>query len=150
MKLIDILTPENINISLNASSKSEVIKELVNSFHLQDIPGEKIINALMEREKIHSTGVGNGVAIPHARIDGIDDFHAVIGISPGGVDFNSMDGKPVNLFFVLLSPQGKQNGTHIELLADIARIAQSKSIVSKLLNARSNKEVFDIIKEASD
>jgi len=151
MKFVNILTPKKVNIYLKSKNIDDVLKELVELISTDSkISKEEILKALKEREKIHSTGIGDGIAIPHARVKGLDKFYGALGISKEGVDFNSIDKKPVNIFFVLLSPENNNNGKHIELLADIAKLAQNKEVISKLLKSDSNSEAFEIIKKASD
>lgn len=148
MKLKDFLTIERVIPELAASSKKEILAELSRELRESD-PEEfrqKILEALEERECLGSTGVGEGVAIPHAKIFGLDSIRIVFGRSPRGVDFDSIDQAPVFLFFCLIAPEQSQ-GLHLKLLARISRILQDPIRRRKLMVARDREELFRLLTE---
>ena len=148
MALIDLIEPEIVRIPLVASTKPDVIRELVevlkDAGRITEV--QPVYDALMAREDKGSTGLERGVAVPHAKIDMVKSLTIALGISPKGVDFNAMDGKPSHLFLVILAPPG-QSGPHIEALAEIARLTRSQGFCQMLIGASSAKEVVGLIKE---
>ena len=93
-----------------------------------------------------STGLEEGIAVPHAKTDAVKTLTIAIGISPEGVDFNSLDGKPSKLFFLMLAPPD-QSGPHIEALAEIAKLSKSKAFINALINAKTPDEIVELFKE---
>ena len=147
MKISDILTEDLVNIHLKGSTKETVINEMVDlvSNSNKVLDKEKVRDAIFEREKIMTTGVGNGFAIPHGKTDAITDIIAAFGISDNPIDYQALDEKPVRLLFLLV---GKENmvGPHIKLLSRISRLMNKEEFRQKLLNLRSAAEVIEIIK----
>ena len=147
MKISDILTEDLVNIHLKGSTKEAVINEMVDlvSNSNKVLDKEKVRAAIFEREKIMTTGVGNGFAIPHGKTDAITDIIAAFGISDNPIDYQALDEKPVRLLFLLV---GKENmvGPHIKLLSRISRLMNKEEFRQKLLNLRSAAEVIEIIK----
>ncbi len=148
MALLDLIRPDIIKVPLLSQNKNDVIRELIqiliDTGKLSDM--ERINNALLDREAMGSTGLEHGIAVPHAKIDMLEELQVSIGISPTGIDFQALDGKPSYLFFLLLAPPG-QSGPHIEALADIARITRSQAFYGALINATSAQGVVDLFNE---
>lgn len=147
MKISDILDESVIRVNLKGSSKDEIINQMIaivnNSNKIVDI--EKVRDAIFEREKIMSTGVGNGFAIPHGKTDAVLDIVAAFAITEESIDYESLDEQPVRLIFLLI---GKDSmvGPHIKLLSRISRLMNKEEFRAKLLSATSSKQVIDIFK----
>ena len=146
IKLPDLLKEKYIELDLKEKEKTKLIAELVDlvakSSRIKD--GKVLFKAILEREKLGSTGIGNGVAIPHAKIKGIKKPLLILGRSPEGVDFDSLDGENTYLFFMLISPQ-EEVGLHLKILARISHLVKDKFIVERLKKAKDKHEVFEII-----
>lgn len=151
MKVTDILKKEFIIHELNAGKKEEVINELINLFtndsRVLDV--EKVRSSVLEREKIMSTGVGKGFAIPHGKTNAINEIIAAFGKTNSPIEYQSLDNKPVNLVFLLV---GKDNlvSTHIKLLSRISRMMNKDDFREKLLEAGSPDEIFDLFKKEDE
>ncbi|TFG58834.1 MAG: PTS sugar transporter subunit IIA, partial [Spirochaetales bacterium] len=126
MGLIDLVTEEIVRVPLKAATKLDVLKELVQVlFDAKKIQETgKPLDAILAREKQGSTGLEDGIAVPHAKTEGVDTLRLAIGIAPAGIDFAALDGKPSQLFFLMLGPPGLP-GPHIEALSEIARLTRS-------------------------
>ncbi len=148
MAFIDLVKPEIIKVPLEAKSKEGVLRELlqllVDAGHLKDF--DAAYDALLERESKGSTGLENGIAVPHAKTDTVNSLTLAIGIAPEGVDFRALDGNPSTLFFLLLAPTD-QSGPHIEALSEIAKVTQSKSFRKMLTHAEDAQEVTELLRE---
>ena len=123
MKISEVLDKRAIKIGLTATTKEEALKELVDILaKVEDIGDPKsILRALVERENLGSTGIGQGIAIPHGKTDKVTRLVAVMGISKAGVDFDALDGEPVYIFFLLVAPKATA-GPHLKALAQISRL----------------------------
>jgi fructose-specific phosphotransferase system IIA component len=148
MALADLISPEVVKIPLTARTKEEALRELVRVLlDAGRIPElESVCDALLAREALGSTGLEQGIAVPHAKTRAVTQLTAAIGIAPQGIDFQSLDGRPSRLFFLLLAPPD-QSGPHIEALAEIARLARSPTFLRLLGEASSPQEVVDLIRE---
>ena len=148
MKIIDYLTENDILAQLNASTKEGVIGEMV--AHLKDSgkieDPEGLVNILLDREMLGSTGIGHGVAIPHGRLSGLNEILLVFGRSPEGVDFDAHDGEPVNLFFLPVAPEDSA-GLHLKTLARISRIVKNPECRKALLGAEDRITLYHTIEE---
>jgi fructose-specific phosphotransferase system IIA component len=148
MALVDLITPEVVKVPLAGKTKNEVIRELVqvllDAGRITEL--ESVYDALLTREALGSTGLEQGVAVPHAKTRAVRQLTAAIGIAPQGVDFQSADGEPSKLFFLLLAPPD-QSGPHIQALAEIARLAKSPTFLRLLAGASSAAEVAELIRE---
>lgn len=146
VKIADSLSIDTIIPSLTSTDKVEVLKELAEKLSEAHpiINKERLIEALIEREKLCSTAVDSGVAIPHAKLSGISDIILGFGKSDKGLEFDSLDRHPTNLFIVLLSPENS-TGQHIELLARISMIFKKSELRSELLKASSEQDIYDCI-----
>lgn len=147
MKISDILDESVVRVKLKGKSKDEAINEMIaivnQSNKITDI--EKVRDAIFEREKIMSTGVGNGFAIPHGKCDAVLDIVAAFAITEAPIDYESLDEQPVSLIFLLI---GKDSmvGPHIKLLSRISRLMNKEDFRKKLLSATTPKEVIEIFK----
>ena len=117
-------------------------------FNASTIAQEAALAALEDRERLATTGVGDGVAIPHAKLNGIGDNRMAVGISRSGVSFESVDGKPVHIFFALIAPLSSA-GDHLRILAQISRLLKDADVRGRLVQAGSPEELIDIIKSES-
>ncbi|HEB30151.1 MAG TPA: PTS sugar transporter subunit IIA [Spirochaetes bacterium] len=147
MALVDLISPEIVKVPLSADNKPAVIRELVqilkDAGKIDDI--DIVLEAIHKREDMGSTGLERGIAVPHAKTGSISTLTISIGISPQGIDFNSIDGKPSRLFFLMLAPPD-QSGPHIEALAEIARLSRSSAFISTLVSARTPQEVVELFR----
>ena len=148
MKIVDYLTENDVISQLQASSRKGVLEEMV--AHLQesgkiDDP-EELVNILLDREMLGSTGIGHGVAIPHGRLSGLNEILLVFGRSPEGIDFDSHDGEPVNLFFLLVAPEDSA-GLHLKTLARISRIVKNPECRKALLGSDDRGTLYHTIEE---
>ncbi len=151
MKIIDMLKTDYILEELKSGNKRDVLKELVGSFMKihQKLDSEATLNVLFEREKLGSTGIGEGIAIPHGKITGLDQIILSFGRSAVGIDFDAMDGKPVHLFFLLIAPENSA-GQHLKTLAKISKMLKDSVFRTKLMAAKSKDELYKIIANQDD
>ena len=146
MKIVDFVGPELIVPQLSAHEKSAVIRELADHLaaHVsgtQKIDREVLAKVLLERERLASTAIGEGVAIPHGKLDAVGKLVACVGRAPQGVDFDSMDGRPTHLFFVLVAPENS-TGVHLKALARISRLFKDADVRARLLAAPDAKAMY--------
>jgi PTS system nitrogen regulatory IIA component len=149
MKIVDFVGPELIVPQLQAHEKSAVIRELADHLaaHVtgpQRIDREVLAKVLLERERLASTAIGEGVAIPHGKLDAVGKLVACVGRAPEGVDFDSMDGRPTHLFFVLVAPENS-TGVHLKALARISRLFKDPEFRTRLMQAKDAAEIFKVI-----
>jgi mannitol/fructose-specific phosphotransferase system IIA component (Ntr-type) len=147
MKLTEVLTVEMIKIPLSARDKEGVLQELVDLVSAGKPVADKgaLLKAIKDREKLMSTGVGKGIAIPHGKTNAVKDLVIALGSTPVGLDFGALDGEPVRLFFFLASPLDVF-GPHVRALAKISRLLNQDAVREALLAAKSPQEVFDILR----
>lgn len=149
MQLTELLSPERIKIPLDASTKDEILAELVEvvgaNTNVQDL--DEVLRAVREREEVLSTGIGGGVAIPHGKTAGISDLALVAGVKPEGIDFEALDGKPVKLFFLLVGPESAA-GQHVKALSRISRLLRRDSFRVRLMEAKTPEDFYSVIVEA--
>jgi len=148
MRIDDFLAEDMVVSALEGRKKDDVIEELaeVVSKHHPEIDHWKLVGALQDRERLNSTALGEGVAIPHGRLPGVKRVVAAFGRSPQGVDFNSLDGKPTHLFFLLVAPEDSA-GAHLKALARISRLLKDDSFRSRLMQADDAASLYRIIRE---
>ena len=151
MRLTEILKPQNIKVPLEATVKTGAIGELVELLagngELTD--PKKVLDAVLERESTRTTGIGNGLAIPHGKCNGTDHLVMAIGRPATPVDFQAIDGRPVNLIWLLSSPPDK-TGPHIHALARISRLMTIDKFRHALAEAKTAQEIYDaIVKQES-
>jgi PTS system nitrogen regulatory IIA component len=150
MKILDVLHREAILADLKALDKKGVLEELVTPVaSIADVNHEYIVKVLMERERLGSTGIGEGIGIPHGKLKDLDSLVLGFGLSRKGVDFESMDGLPTHIFFLLITPENT-TGLHLKLLARISRILKNDPFKQKLLNATDSDEIYSIIKKEEE
>jgi|SRR5579875_2574707 PTS system nitrogen regulatory IIA component len=148
MKITDILTPEMVIPSLAGKTKSEVLAELAGclaSVH-SEINRERLVSVLSERENLGSTAIGDGIAIPHGKLKGLSQIVGVFGRSLQGVDFESLDGKPTRLFFLLVAPEDSAS-LHLKALARVSRLLRDPGFRQQLQDAPDAAELFRLISE---
>lgn len=151
MKLPEILEESNIIPELTAKDKIGVLEELaeVISNHEPAIDKGTLVKVLVERERLGSTGIGDGVAIPHGKMHDVRNPIISFGRSKQGLDFESMDGQPVHLFFLLIAPENS-SGIHLQVLAKIAKILKNRDFRKKLMKPATRKELYQTIIETDE
>ncbi|HUV51380.1 MAG TPA: PTS sugar transporter subunit IIA [Anaerolineae bacterium] len=150
MKILEVLDKEAIIVELKSDDKKGVLEELVRPAALiAGVNHEEIMRVLLERERLGSTGIGGGIGIPHGKLKSLKSLVLGFGLSRKGIDFESMDGKPTHIFFLLVTPENS-TGLHLKLLARISRILKNDLFKQKLLEAASSEEILSIIKEEDD
>lgn len=151
MKILDIVPPEAVVDDLRAGTKEGVLRELAGAV-AATVPGlsaEALAQVLIEREGLGSTGIGEGVAIPHGKIRGIDRLVAAFGRSREGVQFHSLDGKPAHLFFLIVAPENSA-GMHLKALARVSRLLKDDRFRGSLMAARDADELIRIFREEDE
>jgi len=150
---MDFLSKKAIVMDIKATKKEGVIKELVdalvNAGEIDKRYYNQLIDALMAREALGSTAIGQGVAIPHAKIEGVEKLVAAFGLSKKGVDFDSLDGEPAYIFFLLVAPQDSA-GPHLKALARISRLLKDKFFRDNLRACIDEKAVINIIAQEDE
>jgi PTS system nitrogen regulatory IIA component len=151
MKITDILDESSVIQDLRATTKKGVLEELSNVLvERGKLPDhEKVVEVLLEREKLGSTGIGDGIAIPHGKMRGIKELVISFGRSIKGVDFESIDNKPTHLFFLLVAPENSA-GVHLKALARISRLLKDSSFRNRLMEARDRQDLFMVIAEEDE
>jgi len=148
MKISDILSPDVIEVNLDVKDKEDSLNKIIvlaaKSGKISDV--EKVSRTIHEREKLVSTGVGKGFAIPHGKTDAINDIIAAFVITKDPIDFDSIDGEPVRFIFLLVGKETLLN-THIKLLSRISRLMNKDEFRAKLLQAKTKEEVLKIFKD---
>jgi fructose-specific phosphotransferase system IIA component len=146
MRLTEILKPENIKVPLAATTKMDAIAELVTLLaeNKSITDAKKVLDAVLDREATRTTGIGNGLAIPHGKCTGTNDLVMAIGKAAAPVDFQAIDGRPVTLIWLLTSPPDK-TGPHIHALARISRLMTVDKFRQALNAAQTSQDVYDII-----
>lgn len=149
MLLTDILTEQRVTTKLVAGSKDDALKALAELFSADDpnLSAADVHEVLRERERLASTGVGSGVAIPHGRIGSIEQLRAAVAISPEGIPFDAIDGAPVRIIVGVLAPQ-HHTGDHLRVLARVSRLLRSVQVREQLLEAHDPHAAFDVIAKA--
>jgi nitrogen PTS system EIIA component len=151
MKITDILTEDMVIPELQGGSKVDVIVELAGIVAARhpEIDHGRLVTALEDREKLNSTALGEGVAIPHGKLPGLKRVVAAFGRSPEGVDFSSLDGKPTHLFFLLVAPEDSA-GAHLKALARISRLLKDDSFRQRLMHASDGPDIYRTIREEDE
>ena len=146
MRLTDILKPTNIKVPLQAKVKNEAIAELVNMLaeNGEVTDPKKVLDSVLDREATRTTGIGNGLAIPHGKCTGTKDLVMAIGRAATPIDFQAIDGRPVSIIWMLASPPDK-TGPHIHALARISRLMTIDKFRQALTAAKTPQEIFDAI-----
>ncbi len=151
MKITEFLDKRGIRVGMEAVEKEDALKELVDVLaDVKDIGDKKgILRALVEREGLGSTGIGQGIAIPHGKTDRVNELVAVLGISRKGVNFDSLDGELVYIFFLLVAPK-ETAGPHLKALAQISRLLRDSYFCELLKRCKSADEVYELIRKEED
>jgi PTS system nitrogen regulatory IIA component len=149
MNMRDALKESCVIADLKGATKNEVLREMASSLKeaglIPDV--EEAVNVILERERLGSTGIGDGIAIPHGKMKGIDHILCAFGRSKEGVDFDAVDGKPVHILFLLLAPEDSA-GLHIQMLSRISRILRDPSLRKRLAEQGKQKDLYaDIVGE---
>lgn len=139
---------EHVMPSLDAEEKRELLDEMATELasKVRGLNRERLLEVLLDREKLGSTGIGYGVAIPHGKLKGVDGIIVAFGRSKKGVDFHSMDNRPVHLVFLIVAPENS-TATHLKILASISRLLRDKAFRKRLMKASDQEELYSIIAE---
>jgi len=147
MNILEILKLDKILVELTGTTKEDVLNEMINSFNgdprVLDI--ETVRNVVLEREKVMTTGVGNGFAIPHGKTDMVSEMVAAFGVLKNPIEFDALDGNPVNLIFLIVGTENSVS-QHIKMLSRISRIMNQENIREKLANTFSREEIMQIFR----
>lgn len=148
MRIVDFVRPEMIVPELSGRSKPEVLAELAAHMarHQPEIRTDALVKVLLDREQLASTAIGEDVAIPHGKLDSVPRLSACVGRSTAGIDFDSVDGRPTHIFFVLVAPENS-TGIHLKALARISRLFKDPEFRQRLLRATDAADIFRIIAE---
>ena len=154
MNIMGFLDERAVTVDLKSqTSKEEVIRELVGLLvkagAIKDRDVNKLVQILFKRESLGSTGIGQGVAIPHGKSDCVAKLVAAFGVSRAGITFDALDGEPVSLFFLLVAPEDSA-GPHLKALARISRLLKDKHFRDKLRASKDEKELLKIIREEDE
>ncbi|MGB9642146.1 MAG: PTS sugar transporter subunit IIA [Candidatus Ratteibacteria bacterium] len=151
MKISEFISEKEILIGMKAAQKQDALDELLQVLEHNGILKDRkqVLETLMEREKLGSTGIGQGIAVPHAKTDQINKLVCALGISEKGIDFDSLDGEPVYIIFLVLAPAGA-TGIHLKALAKIARLLKDKVFRNYLKMSKTPQEAYQIIKDDED
>ncbi len=146
MKIAEFLNPQAVICELGAKSKGDVLHELSRTLahaHPELVPS-RLVEVFNDREKLGSTGIGEGVAIPHGKLPGLSRLLASFGVSRTGIDFEAIDGKPTHLFFALVAPENSA-GIHLKALARISRLFKNPRFRESILTARTSEDIYNLI-----
>ncbi len=150
MKISDILRKDAISTELKSETKQDVIAEmvamLVDAGIIEKKFKNKIVEGLMAREALGSTAIGQGIAIPHTKSDAVADLISALAISKRGVNFDSLDGEPAYIFFLLIAPTDSA-GPHLKALARVSRLLKDKFFRDSLKNTKTAKDVMDLLSQ---
>ncbi len=148
MRLIDVFNQGCIIPDLKAKEKRSALEEMAEglAFKVGGFDKERFLEALLERERLGSTGIGYGVAIPHARLKGLNDVAVLFARSLKGVEFQSMDERPAHLFFLIAAPEDS-TVAHLKILARISRLLKDPGFRKRLMDASTQDEIYQIIQE---
>jgi len=151
MKVFELLDEKFILTGFKSDQKEKIINELIDLYNKSDKVNdlEKVRMAVIEREKVMSTGVGKGFAIPHGKTNAVNDVIAAFGKTEREIDYDALDGKPVHLIFLLVG-RDDMVSKHIKLLSRISRMMNKDEFRTKLINANSKKEIIEVFKEEEE
>lgn len=153
MKLTDFVVAEAILPDLSVSTKEEAVRAMVTSLKdcgsIEAEEEDSIVAAILKREELGSTGIGNGVAVPHTKHPSVDHLVATLALSKEGVDFASLDGELVHILFLLVSPPDRP-GDHLRGLENISRHLRNQNFCNFLKQATTSKEIVELLKEADN
>lgn len=151
MRILDLVSPAAVVDGLRGETKEGVLRELAEAACalVPGLPPDRLSSILMEREGLGSTGIGDGVAIPHGKVPGLDRLVAVLGRSRDGVQFQSLDGKPAHLFFLIVAPENSA-GMHLKALARISRLLKDERFRRSLMEGRDADDLRRILREEDE
>lgn len=150
MKILDVLDREAINVDLKAKDKKGILDELAMPIaRMTGTSHDELVKVLLERERLGSTGIGGGIGIPHGKVNCLDTLVLGFGLSRKGVHFESIDGRPTHIFFLLLTPENSA-GLHLKLLARLSRLLKDEEFKTQLSQSRSVEEIIRTIGEKDD
>ncbi len=151
MKLFDFVSPAAVVSDLRGETKDDVLRELAEAAVrvVPAVSADGLLRILHERERLGSTGIGEGAAIPHGRVAGLDRLVAVFGRSRAGIQFQSLDGKPAHLFFLILAPENSA-GLHLKALARISRLLKDPAFRKSLSDAPDAAALIRLLAEADE
>lgn len=153
MKFTDFVSTQAIRAELTAEDKPGVIRELAEALKeagkISATDVDSVVKAVMKREELGSTGIGRGVAVPHTKHPSVDRLVGTVGVSPVGVDFDSLDGEKVQLFFLLISPPDRP-GDHLRALENISRQLRDETFCRFLKQAKSAEDIRQLLDEADN
>ncbi len=150
MRISQLLNKDSIIADLNADNKKSAIKELALAISQTTKASDKeIATVLMEREHLGSTGIGGGIAIPHGKLDLMESIVVGFGLSKKGLEYDSLDNKPVHIFFVLLTSENSTGG-HLKVLAQISKLLKMDQFKENLLTAKSVDDIYNVILEQDE
>jgi PTS system nitrogen regulatory IIA component len=145
MRILDSLKEESIISELNTTDKKGVLEKLTGpAAKASGVNQEEMIRVLLERERLGSTGIGGGIAIPHGKLKSLDSLLVGFGRSRKGVEFEALDGKPTHLFFLLMAPENS-TGAHLRMLARISRLLKDSTFKQRLMTAADRRELYMVI-----
>jgi mannitol/fructose-specific phosphotransferase system IIA component (Ntr-type) len=148
VRLSDLLTPARIRVPLRATDKEGVLRELVNLVVAGNgVQSSEVLGAILERERQFPTGIGYGVAVPHGKTPALASLVVVAGTTPAPVPYETIDGQPVRLFFLLAGPESAA-GTHVKALSRISRLVRREVVRHRLLGAQTAQEFYRALCEA--
>jgi PTS system nitrogen regulatory IIA component len=148
MKIVDLIQRDRVIPHLKGRTKPQILKELAEKLAAQrpDLDRKEVARVLIEREELASTAIGEGVAIPHGKLNQVDEIVACLGRVRSGIDFDSMDGQPTYLFFVLVAPENS-TGQHLKALARISRLFKDSEFRERLLEAADAAAMYETLAE---
>jgi PTS system nitrogen regulatory IIA component len=151
VKIAEMLDPAAIVAELEGTGKEEVLAELTGSLVAANpsLNRDEVLRVLLERERLGSTGIGDGVAIPHGKLNNLDHQLMAFGLSRKGVEFDAMDGKPARLFFLLIAPEDAV-GIHLKTLARISKLLKAPTVRERLQKAADRQQIYRIIAEEEE
>ena len=148
MKITDFLSVRTVIPALVSREKNTVLREMAEGLALvyPSLDKNRVLEVLLERERISTTAIGEGVAIPHGKLPGVDRVLGIFARSPEGIDFASLDGGPTHLFFVLIAPENAA-ADHLKALARISRLLKDETFRRRLMMGETSEQIFEIIAE---
>lgn len=149
MTLTDLLSPAAVISPLRANGKKQALQELaLHAATLTGLPEREIFEALLQRERLGSTGIGDGIAIPHGRMPGIDRLVGLFARTEKPIDFDALDGQPVDIIFVLIAPEGA-GADHLKALARVARVLRNQPVLEQIRKIRDPAAIYAVLAESA-
>ena len=150
MRILDVLQQDAIVSDLKSQDKKGVLEELVEPVaRIAGVKPDDLVRVLLERERLGSTGIGGGIGIPHGKLKDLDTLVLGFGLSRRGVDFESMDGNPTHIFFLLVTPENS-TGLHLKVLARISKLLKHEPFKDRLMTAKDTQEIISVIEEVDE